>query len=447
MKNKYKLLLIILLVGVLNVNAAILKLETTDGMKIGYNKEIKVDVIVADDIPSGVDEVTFDLNYSQESRVVLDYKETNIIDNFSRSGKTITLKGRTNLRKGDKILEIKIRNTQKDTKELRSNLRLRDITLPEDNKKYQSNALEIWLQEEKKKSDNATLSGLILSSGSLTPKFNKDVNDYKVFNVKDTINAITIGKKCDNCDIELKCTSGCSLSGSSRVNLALGKNEVTVTSISESRKNKLDYKLTIYRGDTKDNSPFLENLEVDGFSFEEMFTRNKLDYEVRVPNDLTDANIIAVPEDPNATVEIKGNNDLIVGENVITITVKSSETEDIKIYNITLIRLEEDEVMPSTTVILEEEPKKSKTKLVIIVIVILLALTGAYFAFFHKKVMEKLEEKKRAKEDLELTKEIEQEEDELILETKELSIEEALEDIEKSKELSTTLEQNFNDED
>ena len=78
------------------------------------------------------------------------------------------------------------------------------------------------------------------------------------------------------------------------------------------------------------NSPYLKDLVVEGFDLTEKFDKENLDYTLSVPYDTTILEIAALPEDENAEVEIKGNDNLIVGENVITITVTSAETQDKK---------------------------------------------------------------------------------------------------------------------
>ncbi|MFA7064736.1 MAG: cadherin-like beta sandwich domain-containing protein, partial [Bacilli bacterium] len=237
------------------------------------------------------------------------------------------------------------------------------------------------------KSSNAKLTSLTLSAGTLSPAFNGSNTSYKVLNLKDTIKNVTISPKCDMCNIKIICESGCTnYNNQNRPELIIGKNVLKIETISEDGSNNSEYDLIIYRGETTDNSTFLEELEIEDFKISEAFDKENLDYTLTVPNDTTFLNIIATPEDDAATIEIKGADDLQVGENVVTITITSSETKDKKIYNITVTRLDIDEVMTTTSPV-EPTSKNNNTLLIIIITLISLAIiaTAGYFIFRKKK--------------------------------------------------------------
>lgn len=86
-------------------------------------------------------------------------------------------------------------------------------------------------------------------------------------------------------------------------------------------------------------------------------------------------------------VEIKGNENLKIGENVITITVTSSETKEIKIYNITVTRKDFEASSSTTTkaILAPDIKKKSNSNVLLIVIISVIgaAIIGvsAYFIF------------------------------------------------------------------
>ncbi len=246
---------------------------------------------------------------------------------------------------------------------------------------------------EKPKSNNASLTGITFSSGTLTPAFETNTKAYKVFGIKDTIKSVTINPKCDNCSFTISCESGCTnFANQQKPNLEIGKNVIKIATISESGTNNLEYTFTVYRGETTDNSAFLKELSLEELKLNEKFDKNILDYTVSVDYDITDIKLKATPEDSTAKVEIKGNNNLIVGDNVITITITSAETGDKKIYNITVTRLEEGKEVEKTNLATTATIKKdNKTLLIIIISVVALAIIGlsAYFIFFKKKNKDK----------------------------------------------------------
>ena len=188
------------------------------------------------------------------------------------------------------------------------------------------------IETTKQKSSNPNFSALTISAGKLTPSFRKDLFEYKVYNIKDTIKSVTITPTCDECAVEYECELGCT-NGTvpARPTLVIGKNIVRITSLSGDGKESQEYILTIYRGETTENSKYLKTLEIDGFLLNEEFDKEMLDYTLTVPNDSTELIVLATPEDSEAKVEIRGNDNLIIGENVITITVTSAETKE-KVY-------------------------------------------------------------------------------------------------------------------
>ena len=197
----------------------------------------------------------------------------------------------------------------------------------------------------------------------------------------------------EGCSTEVSCkTNGCTVDGNS-VYLVVGKNEVVVTNTSEDGKNTTEYKFLVYRGPTTDNSSFLKSLAIEGFAINEKFDKNVLDYTATTDYEHETLNIIATAEDENAKVEIKGNENLKIGENVITITVTSSETKDIKIYNITVTRKDFEPSSSTTTkAILAPDivPKKNnKVLLIVIISVVGAAIIGASAYFIFRKPKDK----------------------------------------------------------
>lgn len=293
---------------------------------------------------------------------------------------------------------------------------------------------------------SAKLSGFTVANATIKPAFDKSIKDYKIYVNKDTIKQITIKPTTEQTGttFSVSCTMGCTPDSNvpNKINISMGKNVAIFTLTSEDGKNTEIYKFTIYRGETTDGSNFLASLNIKGFNINEEFDKNKLDYTATVSYETESIEIDALGEDENADIQIKGNENLKVGENVITITVTSAETEEKKIYNITVTRQEFNEEENTTTspVIKTENKKKNNTLLIVLLIVGSTLIIGlaAYFIFFYKK--------KDKKKDSELKSEEEKKEalarEELLqktftdLENESTSVDDALRDLMKTKEIS-----------
>ena len=134
---------------------------------------------------------------------------------------------------------------------------------------------------------------------------------------------------------------------------------------------------------------------IEGNPLKEKFAKETLDYTAEVSYETENINILATPEDENATVDIKGGDKLVVGENVITITVTSSETKDKKIYNITVTRKDFEPNSSTTTKSLiaptdeTKDSKKSNTLLIIIISVVGATIIGLSAFFIFRKPKDK----------------------------------------------------------
>ena len=289
---------------------------------------------------------------------------------------------------------------------------------------------------------SAKLSGFTVANTTIKPAFDKSIKDYKIYVNKDTIKQITIKPTTEQtgATFSVSCTMGCTPDSNvpNKINISMGKNVAIFTFTSEDGKNTEIYKFTIYRGETTDGSNFLASLNIKGFNINEEFDKNKLDYTATVSYETESIEIDALGEDENADIQIKGNENLKVGENVITITVTSAETEEKKIYNVTVTRQEfkEEENTTTSPVIKTENKKKNNTLLIVLLIVGSTLIIGlaAYFIFFYKKKASELkseEEKKEALAREELLQKTFTD-----LENESTSVDDALRDLMKTKEIS-----------
>ena len=292
------------------------------------------------------------------------------------------------------------------------------------------------------KNTSAKLTNFTVANATIKPAFSENIKDYKIYVNKDSIRQITIRPSFEASGVttEVVCILGCQSDSTTpnKLNLTMGKNEATFKFTSEDGNNTETYNFTIYRGETTDGSNLLASLVIEGFELNEKFDKSNLDYTLTVPYETEKLNITTNAEDENADIKIKGDEKLVVGENVITITVTSAETEEKKIYNITVTREEfnpEENTATKVGPVIETKKNKKKTLLIIIIALVstLIIGTAAYFIFFKKKFKKNKKKTNIPEVEVNEKKEIG---NAIIDEDKEpTSVEEALADLMKTKEM------------
>lgn len=301
------------------------------------------------------------------------------------------------------------------------------------------------------KNTSASVTSLSFKNATMKPAFNQSIHEYKLY-TKDTIRQVTLFYTTLETGVTLKseCTVGCTVSSQSDtlIQTIQGKNEVIFKFTSEDEKNTEEYKFIIYRGETTDGSNKLAGLNIKDYNINEQFDENTLDYTASVPYEVENLEINATAADENAKVEIKGNNNLKVGENVITITVTPTDEEnEIKIYNITVIREEYVSEEPTSEFVPGAIDKKDNSNIILIILIVLVSLTiigvAAYLIFFNKKKNKKdkldknvdqVDDKKEELEELPKVKETSII-DSAFEEKEPTSVEDALDDLMKTKDI------------
>ena len=301
------------------------------------------------------------------------------------------------------------------------------------------------------KNTSASVTSLSFKNATMKPAFNQSIHEYKLY-TKDTIRQVTLFYTTLETGVTLKseCTVGCTVSSQSDtiIQTIQGKNEVIFKFTSEDEKNTEEYKFIIYRGETTDGSNKLAGLNIKDYNINEQFDENTLDYTASVPYEVENLEINATAADENAKIEIKGNNNLKVGENVITITVTPTDEEnEIKIYNITVIREEYVSEEPTSEFVPGAIDKKDNSNIILIILIALVSLTiigvAAYLIFFNKKKNKKDKLNKNVDQVDDKTEELEElpkvKETSVIdsaFEEKEpTSVEDALDDLMKTKDI------------
>lgn len=93
----------------------------------------------------------------------------------------------------------------------------------------------------------------------------------------------------------------------------------------------------------------LSNLVITGLELNPTFATDVYEYKAEFAEDLDTLEVIATANQENANVEIVGNSNLQIGENLITIIVTSEDGETTVNYQITVTKNEPEAVAASTT--------------------------------------------------------------------------------------------------
>lgn len=236
------------------------------------------------------------------------------------------------------------------------------------------------IKYEKPKSSEALLTSLTASQGTMTPEFSSSVNDYTIV-VKDTIPQIRLSGNS---------SVGSTKTGLGLVKLEMGENNVEIVVTAEDGTTKNSYNVKIIRGEIAEPSAYLKKLEVNniGVELSPEFDSKNNKYTITVGEDISELKFKYEAEDPLAVVEIEGNENFEVGENLVKIKVKSSNGEDEQTYEITVVKEEKEETPPvddEKKEEKEEKPKKKTWLIVLIAVVIVLIVGGVTFLLFRKK--------------------------------------------------------------
>ena len=383
--------------GIINVNAASLEITGVSTLKTDENGkyEIKLKDVGSDEFTQVEFEVAYDSSLIKfEGNESSDYSTT---PNYS--GNKAFIVSANNYKDGV-IGAFNITNLSGEnatTSFVIKNIKFKkgdvEVGTAADYSKTLTLRQGVTTTTSRPKNTSASVTSLSFKNVTMKPAFNQSIHEYKLY-TKDTIRQVTLFYTTLETGVTLKseCTVGCTVSSQSDtiIQTIQGKNEVIFKFTSEDEKNTEEYKFIIYRGETTDGSNKLAGLNIKDYNINEQFDENTLDYTASVPYEVENLEINATAADENAKVEIKGNNNLKVGENVITITVTPTDEEnEIKIYNITVIREEYVSEEPTSEFVPGAIDKKDNSNIILIILIVLVSLTiigvAAYLIFFNKK--------------------------------------------------------------
>ena len=197
---------------------------------------------------------------------------------------------------------------------------------------------------------NSKLQNLRLSTEGMVPEFNNNTYDYYL-TVKNDIKDIEVLATAENNNAQVEITGN--------ENLQSGLNLIKIQVTSHDKTSSNTYLINVTKtDDIEAANADLETLAIENYLLYPAFDNNITNYNVEVGNDTEQINLLAIPEDENAIVEINKNEKLQEGNNVIKITVTARNNFTKKEYNINVYKRNSEEEIKYN-----EEQKENQEKL------------------------------------------------------------------------------------
>lgn len=191
------------------------------------------------------------------------------------------------------------------------------------------------INESGKKTDSnsVNLDILRLNKEGIIPDFNKEITQYYLIVDENTENIeITAIPESNKANVKIQGNN----------NLKNGINEIKII-VSNNNKEK-EYNINVTKTNEQDKAnTILEILAIEYYDIYPEYSNNITNYEIQISNSEENINILAIPEDMDASVEIKGNTDLKEGSNTVEVLVTARNGITKKTYIIEVYKRNEKE--------------------------------------------------------------------------------------------------------
>ena len=181
--------------------------------------------------------------------------------------------------------------------------------------------------EKPEESNEKNLKSLTIDGDyELTPEFNKDVTEYTL-SVGSDVESIKINAKAVDNNAKVEIT------GNDK--LLMGENTVEIKVTAEDGTVRT-YKINVTKGEETASSELgLSELSIDGYTLTPNFSTDVYEYKLDIDDEtVTSLNINAKPFIEGTKIDVAGNDNLKIGENIITILVNSEDGKDVVTYQI-----------------------------------------------------------------------------------------------------------------
>lgn len=140
------------------------------------------------------------------------------------------------------------------------------------------------------------LKELRINQEGILPSFDKDIYEYYL-TISEDVNDLEIEAIPENLNSRVE------ISGNT--NLQNGENLITVKVISDDEEDTIYNIQVIKTNNVQLSNNNLEILSVENVELEPAFDKNITSYNLEVPNNVVNLNILAIPENENAKIEVK----------------------------------------------------------------------------------------------------------------------------------------------
>lgn len=183
--------------------------------------------------------------------------------------------------------------------------------------------------------NNANLEIMRLNQEGIEPDFSPNINEYY----------LVVDEKIKNLDVmAIPANIKADVRISGNENLKKGLNTVKILVTSEDKTKRKEYIINVTRTNNVDSANTdLETLAIENVILTPEYQANITEYNVEVSKDTNELNILAIPSDEDARVEIIGEKGLKTGDNSVEIVVTAKNGITTKNYKINVHKRTNDE--------------------------------------------------------------------------------------------------------
>lgn len=172
------------------------------------------------------------------------------------------------------------------------------------------------------------LKTLRVDKEGIVPYFNKEINEYY----------LTVGSDISSLDFITEAedeNSNINIIGNSSFKEGINKVKIEV---SLNNKQNIYYIYVTKTNNKEAANANLETLAIENVLLTPEFSNSTSYYKSEVGNNIEDLNILAIPENMGAKVEITGNSELLVGKNTVVVKVTAENGYSFRRYYIDIYR-------------------------------------------------------------------------------------------------------------